>query len=291
MSLLAAAKERPVPGELVEVTEGVSRLTADNPSLMTGPGTNTYLVGHRELVVIDPGPDDEGHIEAIRQALAGRRLRAVLVTHSHPDHAPGAPRLAEASGATVLGFAARPGFVPDRTLAEGDLVELGDVALHALHTPGHASDHLCYLAETPGRLLFSGDHVMGGSTVVIAPPDGDMAAYLASLERLLETSPPLGAIAPGHGPALEDPVAVLRGYIAHRLAREKAVRASLAARRSATVAEIVSDVYSDVSQELHPIARYSVWAHLLKLADEGEAATSEPESLAARWQFKGRAES
>lgn len=278
-----ASLKTPVPGELVEVAPGVRRLTAPNPSLMTGPGTNSYLVGEKRLVAIDPGPDEPDHLEALAE-LAGGRLAGILVTHSHPDHAPGAKRLGELTGAVVCGFGERAGFVPERLLAEGDRIELGDLALGVVHTPGHASDHLCFLAEAAGRLLFSGDHVMGGSTVVIAPPDGDMSQYLSSLERLLEMEPGLGAIAPGHGPALTDPAAVLRHYISHRLAREKAVLAALSARHEATVEQIVADVYTDVAAELHPIARYSVWAHLLKLAGEGQASSPEPLDLTAPWQ-------
>lgn len=280
--LSEAALARPVPGELVDVTEGVRRLTAPNPSLMTGPGTNSYLVGRDSLVVIDPGPDEEEHLEALAEA-AGGRLAAVIVTHTHPDHAPGARHLAETTGAVVLGYEARDGFRPDRRIGEGDVVTEGDLALRAVHTPGHASDHLCYLIEEDEPLLFSGDHVMGGSTVVIAPPDGDMSAYLAALERLLELSPPLHAIAPGHGAALADPERVLRDYIAHRLARERAVLAALSARHRAVVTELVADVYTDVPEELHPIARYSVWAHLLKLRDEGLASSPEPSDIAAPW--------
>ncbi len=284
MSLLdPSALSTPRPGELVEVADGVVRLTAPNPSIMTGPGTNSYLVGTRSLVAIDPGPEDEGHLAALAEA-AGGRLKAVIVTHTHRDHAPGARRLAELTGATVLGYEERDGFRPDRRLAEGDVVAEGDLPLVALHTPGHASDHLCYLAQRGGRLLFSGDHVMGGSTVVIAPPDGEMRAYLSSLERLLELSPAIGAIAPGHGPALSNPLDVLRGYIGHRLARERAVQAALSARHQASVDEIVADVYTDVREELHPIARYSVWAHLLKLREEGEASSPEPDEISAPWR-------
>src|SRR4051794_18879190 len=146
---------------------------------MTGPGTNTYLVGIDEIAVIDPGPDDAGHLDVVA-ACGGDRVRWILVTHTHRDHAPGAAGLKARTGAEVLGHAEREGFVPDRTIDEGFSVEATEFRLKALHTPGHASDHLCYLLEQE-RLLFSGDHVMEGSTVVIAPPDGDMAAYLDAL--------------------------------------------------------------------------------------------------------------
>lgn len=280
----ASGLETPRPGELVEVVAGVNRITAPNPSIMTGPGTNTYLVGERDLVAIDPGPADDDHLDAVAAAAESYgRLKAVIITHGHSDHAPGARGLAERTGATVLGFEEREGFVPDRRITEGDIVDLGDLPLRAAHTPGHSSDHLCYLTERPVRLLFSGDHIMGGSTVVIAPPDGDMAAYLASLDRLLGERPAIDAIAPGHGGVMTDPLAVMTEYMQHRLAREQAVLAALRARQSATIEQIVADVYTDVRPELHPIARYSVWAHLLKLRDDGRADSSEPGTVESDW--------
>ncbi len=276
----------PISGELVEVAPRVLRLTAPNPSLMTGPGTNTYLVGKRDLVVVDPGPDDGEHLDRVVAAAESYgRVRAVAVTHHHPDHAPGARGLASRTGAVVLAHAERETISPDHLVTEGDVIDLGDLPIRALHTPGHSSDHLCYMVEEPGRLLFSGDHVMGGSTVVIAPPDGDMAAYLRSLDRLLGEDPPIDAIAPGHGPVMTDPAAVLTAYRAHRLAREAAVLHALETRRRAAIGEIVTDVYTDVPEALHPIARYSVWAHLLKLQNEGRVKTSEPATLEASWEW------
>jgi glyoxylase-like metal-dependent hydrolase (beta-lactamase superfamily II) len=270
-----------LPGVVSEIAPGIRRIVAPNPSLMTGPGTNSYLLGNRDVVAIDPGPADEGHLAAMAAAGAGR-IRYVIVTHTHPDHSPGAARLGELTGATVLGFCARDGFVPDAELRDGDVVSGDAFSLRAVHTPGHASNHLCYLEEH-GGLLFSGDHVMGGSTVVIAPLDGDMAQYLASLRRLREMGSDLTAIAPGHGPLMEDPSAVLDGYVSHRLAREAAILAALRARREATVDELVSDVYRDVSPALHPVARYSVWAHLRKLGDEGVADSPDPDELGSDW--------
>lgn len=268
------------------------RLTAPNPSLMTGPGTNSYLVGRKELVVIDPGPDDEAHVSAILDAAAARRgnVRGVLVTHTHPDHSPGAESLGKRAGAPLVGWSERDGFRPDRSAGDGDLIELGDMAITALHTPGHASNHLCYLIETgtgePGamlRVLFSGDHIMGGSSVVVAPPDGDMRAYLGSLDKLSELAPPLDAIAPGHGPLLTKPAEVISGYRSHRLEREAAVAASLSRRQSALIDEIVADVYTDVPLALHPVARYSVWAHLRKLGEDGQASCDDPGEISAPW--------
>jgi glyoxylase-like metal-dependent hydrolase (beta-lactamase superfamily II) len=270
-----------VPGVVAEIAPQVRRLVAPNPSSMTGPGTNTYLVGTDHLAVIDPGPDEPLHLDAVAAAGNGR-IRYVLVTHTHPDHSPGAAGLAQRTGATLLGFGERDGFVPDAALAEGDVVAGDDFRLRALHTPGHASNHLCYLLEEDD-LLFSGDHVMGGSTVVIAPLDGDMDLYLASLERLRSLDPPLRAIAPGHGPVMEDPPAVLDEYIAHRLAREASIASALAGLGTATVDDLVAAVYTDVPVALHPIARYSVWAHLRRLAGAGRAASDAPDQDGSTW--------
>jgi glyoxylase-like metal-dependent hydrolase (beta-lactamase superfamily II) len=300
-------------GVPVTLLPGVVRILAPNPSLMTGPGTNTYLIGGEDLVAIDPGPDDDAHLDRVAAAASGR-LRYIVVTHTHADHAPGARGLAVRTGATVLGYGARNGFAPDAELREGDVVAGADVTLRALHTPGHASDHLCYLLEqvgdaraaassagfgagstvaaSPGAgVLFSGDHVMGGSTVVIAPPDGNMAAYLASLTRLQGLDPPLIGIAPGHGGYLGDPRTVIDGYLSHRAAREASVLAALDDGMEMTIDELVEEIYRDVAAELHPVARYSVWAHLEKLLAEGrvvnDAAGGTPGALSARWRRSG----
>jgi len=280
----------PVAGLIAEVEAFVRRLTAPNPSVMTGPGTNSYLVGEDVVAVVDPGPEDEGHLSRI-EAAAGDRIRYVLVTHTHPDHAPGAAALAARSRAELCGYDARDGFVPDIELRDGDVLGLGPVRMTAVHTPGHASNHLCYLVERIDpeaghdrrSLLLSGDHVMGGSTVVISPPDGDMAEYMASLERLLDFDPPIGAIAPGHGPVLEDPRAEIEALLAHRRAREEAVVASLRERGESTVDDLVAAVYTDVDPARHPIARRSMWAHLRKLGDEERAYSEHPDDIGAKW--------
>ena len=238
-------------------------ITASNPGMMTGPGTNTYVVGRQDLAVIDPGPDLVDHVEAIA-SFGAHKIRWILVTHTHPDHAPGARRLADLTGAELLGFEARDGFVPDETIGDSFSLELPEGVLRAIYTPGHASNHLCYLFE-PDGVLFSGDHVMDGSTVVIAPPDGDMKDYLASLAFLRDSTLHLASIAPGHGNKIESPRDKLDEYITHRARREAAILESLHHRSRALIEEIVSDVYVDVPDFLHPIAKYSVWAHLRKL--------------------------
>ena len=216
-----------VPGVASALSPLVRRIVAPNPGMMTGPGTNTYLVGIDEIVVVDPGPDDKGHLDAIA-GCGGDRIRWIVCTHTHPDHSPGAAGLQARTGAEVLAYDARDDLAIDRPLSDGDVIEATEFVLRAVHTPGHASNHLCFVLEQE-RLLFSGDHIMEGSTVVISPPDGDMAVYLASLERVKTLRPRLRTIAPGHGHLIDDPAVRLAGYITHRLEREAAILAALEA--------------------------------------------------------------
>jgi len=257
----------------------VRRITAANPGMMTGPGTNTYLVGIDEIVVIDPGPDDATHLDAIA-GCGGDRIRWIVCTHTHPDHSPGVAGLKARTGAEVLAYDGRDGLEVDARLGDGDSIEATEFRLRAVHTPGHASNHLCYLLEQE-RMLFSGDHVMQGSTVVISPPDGDMAAYLDSLAKVRRLR--LKAIAPGHGYLITDPAAAVDTYVQHRLERERQVVAALAAAGSATTAELVEAIYTDVPDFLHPVARFSVWAHLRKLGDDGAARSTDRDDVDARW--------
>jgi glyoxylase-like metal-dependent hydrolase (beta-lactamase superfamily II) len=277
-----AAEARPAPALTVGVACALSpmvrRIVAPNPGIMTGPGTNTYLVGVDEIAVIDPGPDEPAHLDAIA-GCGGDRIRWILVTHTHPDHSPGAAGLAERTGAPVLGFEARDGFTPDETIGEGFTIEATEFDLRAVHTPGHASNHLCYLLEQE-RLLFSGDHVMQGSTVVISPPDGDMATYLTSLERLQTMR--LKAIAPGHGHVIDDPRGVVQGYLDHRREREAQVLA-LVRDGVMTVDDVVARLYADVNPELHQWARKSVHAHLRKLVDDGLVTTDDADVPEGEW--------
>ncbi|MDZ7676741.1 MAG: MBL fold metallo-hydrolase [Acidimicrobiales bacterium] len=243
----------------------IRRVVADNPGAMTGPGTNTYLVGIDEIAVIDPGPDSAQHLDTVA-GCGGDRIRWILLTHTHPDHAPGATALAERTGAEVCAFDERDDVAVDRTLADGDMIEATEFRIRAIHTPGHASNHLCYLLEEE-RTLFSGDHIMDGSTVVIAPPDGDMAAYLESLEKVRIKR--LRAIAPGHGHLITDPDAKIDEYVAHRLAREAQVLGEVETAGTTTIPEIVASLYPGLIDELVPRAGQSVHAHLVKLAAEG----------------------
>ncbi len=266
-----------VAGDAVRLSPRVIRVTAPNPGVMTGPGTNTYLVGDPEVnrwTVIDPGPDDRMHRDAVLAAAPGP-IERILVTHTHIDHSPGARALAAATGAPVLGrhplhpAGQDPHFEPSDELAGGERFELGpDAHLLALHTPGHASNHLCYLLLQE-RLLFTGDHVMQGSTVVINPPDGDMAAYFTALRALLNLD--LEWFAPGHGFLVAQPRHVIRALIAHRQRREDKVVAALAALGPSTVEALVPRVYDDTPTGLHPVARRSLLAHLLKLQVDGRA--------------------
>jgi glyoxylase-like metal-dependent hydrolase (beta-lactamase superfamily II) len=265
-----------VPGVARALSPLVRRIVAPNPGLMTGPGTNTYLVGIDEIAVIDPGIDDAGHLDAIA-GCGGDRIRWILCTHTHPDHAPGAAGLKERTGAEIMAYASKDGLKVDKKIKDGFRIEATEFRLRAVHTPGHASNHLCFFLEEE-RLLFSGDHVMQGSTVVIKPPDGDMATYLESLQKVRKMR--LRSIAPGHGHVIDNPNDVIDFYVSHRLEREKQIYDVVAESGTTTIAAIVKQVYTDVADELHPVARYSVHAHLLKLAEEGKVSGK---TLTGKW--------
>jgi glyoxylase-like metal-dependent hydrolase (beta-lactamase superfamily II)/8-oxo-dGTP pyrophosphatase MutT (NUDIX family) len=257
------------PGVPKRLDRYVTRVIAPNPGVMTGPGTNTYIVGN---AVIDPGPAIDSHIEKI---LEFRDLRFILCTHTHQDHSPAAALLKAATGAPVLGRPAPEGqdatFKPDFVVENGQRIQIGDITLRAIHTPGHASNHLCYLLEQTG-MLFTGDHVMQGSTVVINPPDGDMRAYLASLDKLLREE--IAIIAPGHGYLIGAPHHEVRRLIAHRLGREQKVLRALAQLGAATREELLPVVYDDVPARIHHVAARSLTAHLDKLVADGAARAS-----------------
>jgi glyoxylase-like metal-dependent hydrolase (beta-lactamase superfamily II)/8-oxo-dGTP pyrophosphatase MutT (NUDIX family) len=265
-----------VPGVGKRLDRYVMRLTAPNPGAMTGPGTNTYLLGETELAVIDPGPDLEIHIQKILEQGQGR-IRWILCTHTHMDHSPAAAKLKQATGAQLIGRPAPQGqdatFQPDLVMENGQRLEVGGMTLRAIHTPGHASNHLCYLLEQT-RMLFTGDQVMQGSTVVINPPDGDMRAYLRSLEGLLAED--IAIIAPGHGYLVGAPHKEIRRLIAHRLAREKKVMDALVKRASSTLEELGPAVYDDVPERMHRWAARSLTAHLDKLVADGAVRADGP---------------
>jgi glyoxylase-like metal-dependent hydrolase (beta-lactamase superfamily II) len=260
-----------VAGTPAQLAPGLVRITAPNPGVMTGPGTNAYLVGEQELMLIDPGPDIGLHIDTLVQA-AGTRLKWILCTHTHRDHSPGTCALKKRTQAAVGGMSAPSDdrhdqtFKPDRVLGDGELIECEGVKLRAVHTPGHSSEHLCYLWEER-RLLFTGDHIMQGSTVVISPPDGDMALYLQSLERLLHLD--LAQLAPGHGRLIDTPRDEVRRLIAHRLKREAKAYDAVRQAPDSTVEQLVARAYDDTPVRLHTIAQRSLHAHLLKLRADG----------------------
>ena len=257
-----------------EIAPGVRRLVAPNPSMMTGPGTNTYLIGREAVAVLDPGPAITAHIDRIIAESAGA-LRWVLVTHTHPDHSPAAKLIAAQVDVELLGIAPPVhghqdrSFHPDRELSDGDVLETAEFRLEAIHTPGHASNHVCY-RHVALDWLFTGDHVIDGSTVVIDPPDGDMKHYIESLQRLKQLR--CAALAPGHGEVIDDPDRVIDWIIAHRLQREQKVAAAVAAYPNHTSHELVPHVYKDVDPKLFGWAERSLLAHLRKLEADGRAA-------------------
>jgi glyoxylase-like metal-dependent hydrolase (beta-lactamase superfamily II) len=259
-------------GTAVVVAPGVRRIVAGNAGLMTGPGTNTYLLGSSEIAVLDPGPAETNHLHCILAA-AGGPIRWILTTHTHRDHSPLAAALRRETGAHIVGLPA-PGdgrqddtFRPDEAPRDGQVLALGEVELTAILTPGHASNCVCYLLAGE-RLLFTGDHVLGGVSPVILPPDGDMAAYLDSLHKLEAYD--FEYIAPGHGEIMSRGKRVLAMLRAHRMARERKVLARLT--EPSTLDTLTPAVYDDVPKDRHPWARLTLEAHLIKLGREGKVA-------------------
>lgn len=270
------------PGRVYELSPRLRRITADNPSLFTFKGTNSYIVGRGRVAVVDPGPDLPAHIDAILRAVAGETVTHILVTHTHMDHSPGVPALVAATGAKTYGYGPHGtgvrrqwpfespeggdrNFVPDVLLKDGDLVEGEGWTLEAVYTPGHISNHLCFALREDNALL-SADHVMAWSTSIVSPPDGDMADYMASLRRLLER--PETIYWPGHGGPVRDPHPFVRAFIAHREEREAQILACLA-EGPRTIPEMVRVMYADVPEALHRAAARSVLAHLIRMADDG----------------------
>ncbi len=284
------------------VTPLIRRVVARNPSPFTFKGTGTYIVGHGRVAIIDPGPDIAAHIDVLLKALRGETVTHLLITHTHLDHSPAAAAVKRATGARTYGFGPhgsgraedRSGvggvteeggdhdFAPDVTLREGDVIEGGGWRLQAIHTPGHTSNHLCFaLAEE--RALFSGDHVMGWSTSVIAPPDGDMAAYMRSLAKLLRRDD--AVYWPTHGPSIADPKPFVQAFIQHRHERAEAILARLE-QGDETIEAIVRHVYVGLDPRLRGAAGRSVLAHLVELVETGKVSSDGPPTLGGRYRLK-----
>lgn len=257
-------------GELEQISPLVRRLVAPNPGPMTGPGTNSYLIGHDSIAILDPGPALTPHIDQLIAAADGKAA-VVVCTHTHPDHSPAAAIIARELAIPMAGAVTADDqhqdltFVPDQVLRHDQLLTGTDWSLRAIHTPGHVDNHYCFLLEQEG-LVFAGDHIMNGSTVVIIPPGGNMKDYIDSLRRLLDY--PVSAIAPGHGEVIPDCRAEVEKLIRHRLLREAKVVGALQRMDAASLAELVPAVYDDVPPSLHPWAQLSLHAHLLKLEQE-----------------------
>lgn len=244
----------------------IEKVLANNPGVFTGPGTNTWILddGRGRVTIIDPGPVDGAHETSLMERVAGRVVESVLVTHTHLDHAPLANPLATNLGIPAIGYAPGPEFDPDLSLSDGETLAVGELTLKVVHTPGHAGDHLCFRV---GDVLFTGDHIMGGSSVMVE----EMGPYIASLEKLRGTG--LAALHPGHGDSMDNPESVIDWYLAHRKQRhEQIYRAVVAGAKNVT--ELVETVYHDVDKSLYPLAAQSVRAHLVLLSSEGRIALS-----------------
>lgn len=262
------------PGKPCPITLTVRRVVAPNASMMTGPGTNTYLIGNQQLAVIDPGPAMAEHTDTLVKIAntLGAHIRWILCTHTHADHSPGAALLRRLTGARIYGMPAPEGpsqdrnFAPDEIWQENSRLDTDEFSIRAVHTPGHASNHLCFLHEQE-KTLFTGDHIMQGSTVVIAPPDGNMSDYLRSLEKLKTLD--VDRLAPGHGDIIPTPLQIIEGLIQHRLMRERKALHKLQALGPCNLETLTPAVYDEVPPFLHALARFSLLAHLLKLQEDG----------------------
>lgn len=263
------------PGKPVQVSPLVQRLTADNASIFTGPGTNTYIVGKEQFTVIDPGPNEQAHIDAIMAATGGR-IDKILATHTHEDHSPAAVPLAELTGAEILGLRADSSyeyidqtFLPESDVVEDQVIEADGCHLRCILTPGHLRQHVCFLLEEE-NLLFTGDHIMQGATVVIVPiHGGSMQDYFHSLQKLKGRG--IERLAPAHGHVLQQAEQVIDELYAHRVARENAILAVLGEKKKGTVEELAPLVYPELQGEITKGALAILWAHLQKLVDDGRA--------------------
>ncbi len=288
----------PVYGAVEEVSPLVRRIVAENPSPFTFTGTGTYIVGRGKVAVIDPGPDLESHVSALKAALAGEEVSHIIVTHTHSDHSPASAPLKAATGAPIYAFGphatgrgddsdveegADRAFTPDVTMRHGDVIEGDGWTIEAVHTPGHTSNHICY-ALREEKALFPGDHVMGWSTTVVSPPDGDMAAYMRSLKLLL--SRPDEIYYPTHGAPIRNPKPYVEALIRHREQREAEILACIAGGIE-TIPDMVARIYADVPAYLHPAAGRSVLAHLIHMAETRRVETDRPPTAGSRYRLPG----
>ena len=267
----------------VRVSPLISRVVADNPGPFTFKGTGVYIVGGKDVAVIDPGPDDASHVDALKRALEGRRVTHILVTHTHSDHSPAAKPLKAWCGAKTYAFGPHGSgklddgvrveeggdmqFVPDLRVKDGEILKGNGFTFECVFTPGHTSNHMCYALKEEGA-LFTGDHVMGWSTTVVTPPDGDMAQYMASVKKLMARDDAI--LYPTHGAPVTDPKPFLAAYLEHRLDREKQIVACIRDGLT-TIPQMVARMYADVDKRLHPAASRSVLAHLIQLENENRA--------------------
>ena len=284
-------------GEVTEVAPGIRRIVAENPSPFTLYGTGTYIVGRGEVAVIDPGPADGAHIAMLLEGLQGESISHILVTHTHTDHSPGCRLLQEhtdaktyaygphGSGKLEQGVPVEEGgdmdFQPDQLIRDGDVLNGGDWSIECVYTPGHTSNHMCYQLQEH-KALFTGDHVMGWSTSIISPPDGDMGAYLASLDKLLERDD--AVYWPTHGPSIEDPKPHVRAFIAHRRQREEQILACIG-QDVHLIQDMVPLIYTEVPEFMYPAAARSVLAAVEHLVGKGELKTEGEVQLAARYRL------
>ncbi|MFB9061469.1 MULTISPECIES: MBL fold metallo-hydrolase [Sphingobium] len=280
-------------GALMRLSPLVGRVLAPNPSPFTYTGTQTYLVGAEDVAVIDPGPDDPAHLAALIEAIDGRPVMAILCTHTHRDHSPAAAPLGERTGAPVIGCAPLTleddgpradaafdaAYRPDRVLADGERIGGRGWTLAAVATPGHTSNHLCF-ALLEEKALFTGDHVMGWSTSIVSPPDGDMAAYMASMQRLLDRTDTV--YYPAHGDPVDNPQRLVRGMMGHRKQREGQILRFLERNGASEIPDMVVEMYKGVDPRLHSAAGRSVLAHLIDLDGRGIAAATGD----GRWRLR-----
>ena len=293
-------------GVVAKVSPLIRRVVCNNPGPFTFTGTGTYIVGHGQVAVIDPGPDDDDHLAALIEAVKGETVSHIVITHTHMDHSPLARRLKQITGAPTCGFGphgersarrrsgegrakgqvmldagADMDFVPDRNVADGDVITGPGWSLEAVFTPGHTSNHMAFALKEENA-LFSGDHVMGWSTSIIAPPDGNMADYFASLKRLAKRDDRV--LWPAHGPSKREPAGFVRAFITHRRMREEAIFNRIK-RGDHDIGAIVARIYREVDPRLHPAAAMSVLAHMEHLVDQGRIRTSGPVQLDSHYEL------